>query len=360
MPTIGIIGAGHVGCALAFNLSVRGNKVVLRTMPGHPGNAPKILANDGSLVATGLFTGRVSVEIGDGLSQLTESVILIAIPSTGIDQVLEELAGHDLSSKILIFIAGNSGAIKAHMATNARGIMETGTAPYSSRVSADGSVSVRGVKKRFKMSVLAPNMGEDDMSQVAALFPMPIDWCPSVLETFLSAVNGVVHVPTTLMNLGWTETTNGDFYFYRQGMSPGVCSVIEALDQERMAVAAAYNVRAKSVVETLNTYYGTNEATFRNFVNTTVAHNSTKGVQKRFIDQDVPYWLVLCSELGSRAGVPTTSIDTMIILASILMGTDYKATGTTLKSLGLGNATVEEVSRAFRGGDMCEGAVETK
>lgn len=347
MPTIGIIGAGHVGCALAFDLPERGNKVVLRTMLGHPGNTPKILANDGYLVATGLFKGRVSVEVGHGLSQLTESIILVAIPSTGIDQALDELAGHDLSNKMLIFIAGNSGAIKAHMTTNARGIMETATAPHSSRVSADGSISVRGIKKRFKMSVIAPDMVEDDMAQIARLFPMPIEWCPSVLETFLSAINGVFHVLTTLMNLGWTETTNGDIYFYRQGMSPGVCTVIEALDQERMAVAAAYNVRSKSVVETLNNYYGTNETTFRNFVKTTVAHSSTKGVQKRFIDQDVPCWLVLCSEPGSRAGVPTTSIDTMIILASVLMDTDYRATGTTLKSLGLETATVEEVSRIF-------------
>lgn len=360
MPTIGIIGAGHVGCALAFDLSDRGNKVVLRTMPGHPGNTAKILANDGCLVATGLFKGRVSVEIGFGLSQLPESIILVAIPSTGIDQTLDELARHDLSSKMLIFITGNSGAMKARMMTNAKGIMETATSPYSSRVSADGSVSVRGIKKRFKMGVIAPNMGEEDRAQIAGLFPMPIDWCPSILETFLSAINGVIHVPTTLMNLGWTETTNGDFYFYRQGMSPGVCSVIEALDQERMAVAAAYNVRAKSVVETLNTSYGTNEATLRDFVNTTVAHNSTKGSQKRYIDQDVPCWLVLCSELGSRAGVPTTSIDTMIILASILVGTDYKATGITLKSLGLEKATVEEVVRAFRGGEMHEITAQAK
>ncbi len=53
MYTIGIIGAGHVGCALAFDLSERGNKVVLRTMLRHPGNTPNILANDGYLVATG-------------------------------------------------------------------------------------------------------------------------------------------------------------------------------------------------------------------------------------------------------------------------------------------------------------------
>lgn len=352
MPQIGIVGAGHVGCALAFDLSDRGNDVVLRTMAGHPGNTTKILDNNGFLEATGQFKGRVPVTVAHGFANLTESVILIAVPSTGIDLVLDELAKHDLRDKMLIFITGNSAAIKAHMATNAKAILETATSPYSSRVSADGSVSVRGIKHRITLSILTQGMEESGMAQVAALFRMPVEWCPSVLETFLSGVNGVVHVPTALMNLGWMETTNGDFYFYRQGMSPGVCSVINALDEERLAVAAAYNVRIKSVVETYNANYGTNESTFRDFVDKTVAHNATKGAQKRFLDQDVPYWLVLCSELGLRAGVPTPSIDTMIVLASILTGTDYKSTGNTLKSLGLGNATVEEVSRAFRGGDV--------
>ncbi|KAJ3499692.1 hypothetical protein NLG97_g157 [Lecanicillium saksenae] len=352
MPTIGIIGAGHVGCALAFDLAERGNDVVLRTIAGHCGNAPKILDNNGYLKATGLFQGSVPVRVAQGAANITESILLIAIPSTGIDQVLDELAGHDLSSVILIFVSGNSAAMKAPMATNAKVIMETGTSPYSSRVSADGSVSVRGIKKRIILSVLASELNEKYKEPVAALFRMPVEWCPSVLGTFLSSCNGVVHVPTALMNLGWMETTNGDFYFYRQGMSPGVCSVIDALDKERIAVAAAYNVTIKSVVETYNANYGTNESTFSEFVKKTVAHNSTKGAQKRFLDQDVPYWLVLCSELGLRAGVPTPSIDTMIVLASILTGTDYRSTGHTLKSFGLDNATVEEVGRAFRGGSV--------
>ncbi|ATY61894.1 6-phosphogluconate dehydrogenase [Cordyceps militaris] len=351
MSSLGIIGAGNVGCALAVDLSDQGNDVVLRTTTGHPGNTRNIQDNHGFLVATGQFKGCFSVKVSQGFTQLKETILFVAIPSTGIDEVLGELAGYDLRKTILIFITGHAASIKAHMRTNAKAVLETATSPYSSRISADGSISVRAIKKRLTLSVLGANISQDDATKVDVLFRMQVEWCPSVLQTFLSGVNGVVHVPTVLMNLGWMETTNGNFYFYRQGMSPGVCSVIEALDKERLAVAAAYNVRIQSVVETYNVNYGTNEATFRDFVDKTVAHNSTKGAQKRFLAQDVPYWLVLCSELGLLAGVPTKCIDTMIILASILTGTNYRATGNTLKSLGLERATVEEVIRAFRGGD---------
>lgn len=50
----------------------------------------------------------------------------------------------------------------------------------------------------------------------------------------------------------------------------------------------------------------------------------------------------------------------MIILASILRRTDYRTTGNTLKLLRLDNATVEQVGRAFRGGDMWEASVQAK
>lgn len=352
MSSIGIVGAGHTGCALAFYAAEQGYDVVLRTMDGHPGNTPKIIDDGGYLDARGIFNGRVSLRIGRGLADLTESILLVALPSHAIDGFLEELSMYNLSNTVLIFIAGNSSAVKANMTINAKAILESATAPYSSRVSPDGSVSFRGIKSRLKLSVLNPGITEKDMERVSTLFPMPVDWCYSVLETFLTGLNGVVHVPTALMNMGWMETTNGDFYFYRQGMSSGVCTVIDALDKERLAVAAAYKIRINPVVDTYNGHYGTNEATLQDFAKKTVIHNSTKGAQKRFLDQDVPHWLVLCSELGLRAGVPTPAIDSLILLASILTGKDYRASGSTLKSLGLEDASVGEVITAFQGGNM--------
>lgn len=154
-------------------------------------------------------------------------------------------------------------------------------------------------------------------------------------------------MPTALLNLGWIENTNGDFYFYRQGMSSGVCSIIEAADNERLAVAAAYRCQVKSALETYNSNYGAQETSLRQFAEKSGPHNKTKGVQNRFLRQDVPYWLVLCSELGARAGVQTTFIDVLILLASALAGTDYTMTGRTLESMGLARASTDVIIKAF-------------
>ena len=352
MATVGIIGAGHVGCALAFDLASRGHEVVLRSMPGHPGNIPKIRANNNHLECSGVITGHIAMRAEEGLNDttcFTESTIFVAVPSQAHDDILAALAFHDLRSRVVIFITGNAVSVRAHQMLNARAVLDTATSPYSSRVDAQGIVNIRGMKKRLQVGSLPSDIGEKDRNAVSCLFSMPLEWSCSVLEVFLSGVNGVVHVPTALLNLGWIETTNGDFYFYRQGMSPGVCSIIEAADRERLEVAAAYHCRVQSALDTYNMNYGARERTLREFAQNTGPHNKTKGVQRRFLSQDVPYWLVPCSELGARAGVSTPFIDMLILLASTFGCTDYRTSGRTLQSMGLGNASPHDIGTAFGG-----------
>ena len=350
MATVGIIGAGHVGCALAFDFASRGHDVILRSIPDHPGNISKISANSNCLECEGVIAGRLSIRLGEGLdcaTHLTETVIFVAIPSQGHNDVLATLALHDLSKQMIIFITGNAAAVQAYQVLNARVLLDTATSPYSSRVNAEGTVTIRGMKKRVQIGCLPSNIGAEDRNAVGNLFVMPLEWGSSLLEIFLSGVNGVVHVATALLNLGWIEATNGDFYFYRQGMSSGVCSIIEAADRERLAVAAAYRCPVKSALDTYNANYGAEEKSLRQFAENTGPHNKTKGVQNRFLNQDVPYWLVLCSELGARAGIQTPFINVLILLASTFAATDYRRTGRTLKSLGLANASTDDIVRRF-------------
>lgn len=355
---VGIVGAGHVGCALAFDLSVRGHDVILRTMPGHPGAGPKIRIKGNWLECSGALSGRVPVRLEENFgpdSSLEETILIVTVPSQGHDGVLDALKNRDLSSCRLVFISGNGVTVKARRLLGAKAVLETSSSPYSSRVDSEGAVTIRGIKKRLQ---IGPEAERDD--EVGSIFGLPVEWSVSALDIFLSALNGVVHVPTALLNLGWIETTNGDFYFYRQGMSAGVCSIIEAADRERVAVAMAYRTVVEPVLDTLNRNYGRQEQTMRDFALNTDAHNRSKGAQKRFLSQDVPYWLVLCSDLGVRASVPTPVIDMLILLASTFSGVDLRAEGRTLEALGLGCASVDDVVRAFRGPGDGDGVKATK
>ena len=61
----------------------------------------------------------------------------------------------------------------------------------------------------------------------------------------------------------------------------------------------------------------------------------------RFLNEDVPYGLVLLSELGRLAGIATPTMDHLIQLACVATGKDYRAQGLTLERLGLGGRDLE-------------------
>ncbi|KAK4071343.1 hypothetical protein Purlil1_13431 [Purpureocillium lilacinum] len=356
MSTVAVIGAGHVGCALAFDLVNRGHKVTLRWMPGHPGNSPIINNNGNVLECCGMMQGRQPIGIVEGVSDVasnTQSVIIVAVPSQGHDDVLAALANRDLHNVVVVFITGNAVSVKALQILNAKAVFDTATSPYSSRVDPNGRVVIRGFKKRLQIGPAAPDFTTKDRIQIGELFNVPLEWSSKRLETFFSGVNGVVHVPAALLNLGWIESTGGDFFFYRQGMSSSVCRIIEAADRERLAVAKAYGCQVSSVLDTYNQNYGSRERTFRDFANSTQAHNQTKGAQKRFLSQDVPYWLVLCSDFGKKAKVPTPVIDMLVLMTSVLHDMDYSLTGRTIASLGLKGASLEKITMVS-GAGHCE------
>ncbi|CEJ94358.1 hypothetical protein VHEMI09895 [[Torrubiella] hemipterigena] len=348
-PRISVVGAGHVGCALAFDLAERGYDVTIRTLPGHDGYSSQVSANGGMLTANGALSGCVHVGVGDGFSELSERYMFITVPSQGHDAVLMELSTIDLLHCTIIFINGNGIGLKASKYLNARRIMDTATSPYSSRVNADGTISIRGIKAKVQLAALPLVTERRERDEIDSLFRMPLTWSSNLLEIFFTGLNGVIHAPAALMNFGWIESTKGDFYFYKQGMSPGVCSIIEAADRERLAVAAAYGCPVDSALTTFNRNYCTNAASLHEFASITVAHNKTKGVQTRFLDQDVPYWLVFCSELGRQASVPTPFLDLIILLASTIRGVPFRIVGRTLKSMGLQGLSHESIYNVFQG-----------
>ena len=60
-----------------------------------------------------------------------------------------------------------------------------------------------------------------------------------MLQTGLNNMGAIFHPALTLLNSGWIEATHGDYQFYIDGVTPSVARVLEALDRERVTVAAS-------------------------------------------------------------------------------------------------------------------------
>lgn len=347
MTAVSILGAGHCGCAFVADLSHRNIDTLLYAHPQHSGNLDSIEAAGGltsSLAPDSRVQPRLSTSMAEALA--FSRYLVVTVPAYGHMTIIDELAEFDLSRHVVICITGNFFSLVARSKLNARAIIETSTSPYASRFD-DGHVRITGIKKTLPVASLPVVLDATVRRDIEALFPMPLDWRDNVLEIGLSCVTGVIHPVPALMNAGWIETSGGNFYFYREGISASVGKVAEQLDQERQGIARGFGLHTRPVVDILNGFYGRSFTSFNEFASNSPEHNALHmapdHMRHRFVSQDVPYVLVPWFELGQRIGVDCSMIGSIIRLASAVNNTDYLAQGRNLRALGLENVSREDI-----------------
>jgi opine dehydrogenase len=196
----------------------------------------------------------------------------------------------------------------------------------------------------------------EDVRQV---FPH-IEPTPSLLHTVFPYTNAIHHPPALLLNVGRVESTGGDYHHYYDGITPSVGRLIDALDAERLAVAAALGVRIEPLPQFFFRMGYTNAAGRDGGTAYYVFHNSEPNrwikapatIDHRFFNEDVPYGLVAIAELGHIAQVPTPCADAVIEIASIVTGSSYRRNGLTRDRMGIGAMTVSQVTTLLRTGHV--------
>jgi opine dehydrogenase len=149
-----------------------------------------------------------------------------------------------------------------------------------------------------------------------------------------------------MLNAGWVETTHGDFQFYIDGVTPSVARVLEVLDRERVTVASALGIRARTAMEWLKLAYNTSGIDLHEAIHNQPGYHGIKApstLNHRYIFEDVPMSLVPIASFAKRYGVSVRGMDSIIRLACIIHRTDYWRRGRTLDKLGIGRLSVSEV-----------------
>ena len=71
----------------------------------------------------------------------------------------------------------------------------------------------------------------------------------NVLETGLSNINAIMHPAGMLGNAGWIEKSGGDFYYYREGITPSIAAWIEEVDGERLEIVKRLGLKPLRFVD---------------------------------------------------------------------------------------------------------------
>jgi opine dehydrogenase len=129
-------------------------------------------------------------------------------------------------------------------------------------------------------------------------------------------------------------------------VTQSVAHILEKLDAERVAVAAALGFQAMTAREWL--YYAY-DAVGKDLREAMRANQGYRGIlaphrtEMRYITEDIPCSLVPMSSLGKKFGVATPVMDSLITLASSMHGLDYHAEGRTVEKLGIADLDLKQI-----------------
>lgn len=355
---IAILSAGNAGQAFAGGMTLAGHDVHLTAVPEHAEQIRVIQSFGGVLVEGSTAAGkeggfaaihRVDTDVAGALA--AAKVTFLVAPAFGQEEYLQAIAEHAPDDQIIVIQPGKFGALRLAEVMRSRGrdprsllITETDTFLYAAKIHGLDRIWLRGIKSELPLAAL-PHTRTDEALQVLRQIHHQYVAAPSVLATSMSDAAYAIHPVTTLLDLSRIESI-GPYRTKAYSITPGVARMVAAVDDERVAVAAALGVRTESAFHQLKSMYGfPGDDLYEALSNTTVHVDqmTPRGAQHRYVTEEVPYGLVPLSEIASLLGVPTPNIDAIIALASTVNGVDYRATGRHLSTLGLGRMTAEEL-----------------
>ncbi|MGB9754482.1 NAD/NADP octopine/nopaline dehydrogenase family protein [Roseiflexus castenholzii] len=359
-----VIGAGNGGKAMAAHLALMGFETTLYNRT--PEHIEAIRQRRGIELDSGETGPRGFGQLALVTSDMKEAldrcdVAMVVVPSSAHAEVARAMAPHLRDGQIILLHPGRTcGAIEvAKVLRDERcradvTVAEAETFIYASRSDGPAQARIFRIKEAVPLAALPAYRTGDVLGVIRDAFPQYIDG-GNVLRTGLNNMGAIFHPALTLLNAGRIESTRGDFQFYIDGVTPSVARVLEVIDRERVTVAAALGIRARTAQEWLALAYNATGDSLYEAIQNQPGYYGIKApptLNHRYIFEDVPMSLVPIAALGQRYGVAVAGIDSIIRLACIIHRTDYWRRGRTLDRLGIANLSVSELTRYVEEGTL--------
>jgi opine dehydrogenase len=354
IKTIAVIGAGHGGCAAAAQLTQRGFEVHLYSRSRattEPLSAIGGVEYEGALGEGFAPLALITNDAGAALDGA--DLVLITVPTHAHEDVARAIAPHLAPEQLVMAAPGHTLLLIPETIRRAGGALGTycdsSSLPFICRKSAPGRIRITRAAQMLYFAAFPGAQIDAVAERVRHVFPQ-IEPTASLLHTVFPYTNAIHHPPALLLNVGRVESTGGDYHHYYDGITPSVGRLIDALDAERVAVAAGLGVKLARLPQFFFRMGYTNAAGRDGGTAYDVFHNSEPNrwikapatIDHRFFNEDVPYGLVAIAELGRLAGVATPVADAVIAIASIVAGRHYRDQGLTRERMGIGGMSVAE------------------
>lgn len=352
-----VIGAGNGGKAMAAHMALMGFRVMLYNRTPANIKATKELGGIQLESFEGGPRGFGKLEMASSdIAKVVPNadVIMVVVPSSAHSGIAVKVAPHLRDDQIIVLHPGRTcGAIEFHKVIRDNGcsakvtIAEAETFIYASRSDGPAEARIFRIKNAVPLAALPATSTRKVLDILKDIYPEFVDGI-NVLHTGLNNMGAIFHPALTLLNSGRIESTSGDFQSYIDGVTPSTARVLEVLDRERVTVASAIGVEARTALDWLRMAYNVQGDDLYEAIQNQTGYygiKAPKTLKHRYIFEDVPMSLVPIASLARRYGVSVRGIESIIRLACFVHRTDYWRRGRTLDKLGIEQLSVSELKR---------------
>lgn len=357
--TVAVLGAGAGGLSAAVELSLAGHNIVLwnRRAQTFATNCPNSEIRYGGVLGEGTLSPKqITTDLQEALAQA--DVVVICLPSVVHDQLFRDLAALQCTIPIILNPGHTGGALHLREIFRRVGsllppVAEFSTLTYVARVNPEGRVDITNRAEKVRMACLPGGKVALDWGRV--LFPRASE-VVDVIASSLSNVNLVLHPPGAILGASWVEATSGDFTFYVEGMTAGVCRIMQALDDERLAVAKIFGHTLPPLIQEMAAI-GTVEpaAAAKGDLMAAIRGGSANADIKapdsfkhRYYQEDLAFGLLPFIGLAHLANVSVPVAEALLQLGSTVIGGEILANGLNSKALGLENLDLSTFLASIR------------
>jgi opine dehydrogenase len=352
---VAIIGSGGIARGYAAFRAQAGHEPVLWSPSGaalrdFAGNAP--LEVGGRIEAS--LPLRVAADCAEAVARA--EAVIVAVAANGFRTALEGLAGElRLGQGVVISAHSSFAALYLHELLQRRGveiaISAWATTVLTARKTGPQGVHVSGIRETIDVATLPSRRAEEGLALCRALFGDRFEPRADLLAIMLSNLNPPGHMAVMLGNL--TRAEKGEDWPNYGSITTGVGRIIEAMDAERLALAAAFGLKVRTIQDHYGLSFGVAPGPVGEMAAAVYARRpellGPKSLDTRFISEDVPFGLVPLEALGRIAGVPLPLHQAGIALFDAICARDFRSENDLLPQLALDDLSPRELHAWLRG-----------
>jgi opine dehydrogenase len=352
---VAVLGAGGIGLGMTAFVAEAGHQPRLWS-PSGAGTAS--FRTGAKLVASGLvtasFTPKVAQSAADAVAGAEAAII--AVPGNGHRTVIDAIVPH-LSGGQTVIISSHCSLSALYLSQRlaARGVASPiaawATTVVAGRRTGD-AVNVGTLRKELDVATVPASATAAGLAVCRALFGERFRARDDLLAISLSNLNPPVHMANALCNL--TRMERGEAWANYDCMTDAVGRLIEALDRERLSLAAAFGLTVRSIQDHMHLSFDLPRGSVGEMAR--IVHARRGGppgptsLEHRYVTEDVPFGLVPLVAIARAAGVATPLHDAGIALFSALYGRDFARENDLLPALGIADLPAPQLHALARDG----------